>query len=58
MSLPDTLPKVPEQPIPFQGLINPSPLDIRLLGTLPGYHNDIDEKKSEVNIRQPNIDNV
>ena len=37
MPLPDAIPKVPDQPIPFQGLINPRPLDIRLLGTLPGY---------------------
>ena len=54
MPLPDTLPKMPDQPIPFQGLINPRPLDIRLLGTLPGYDNDIDyEKQPEVTIRQP-----
>ena len=32
MPLPDAIPKVPNQPIPFQGLINPRPLDIRLLG--------------------------
>ena len=52
--LPATIPKVPDQPIPYQGLINPRPLDIRLLGTLPGYDNDIgDEKQPEVSIRQP-----
>ena len=45
MPLPDTLPRVPDQPIPYQGLINPRPLDIRLLGTLPGYHNDINDEK-------------
>ena len=54
MPLPDTLPKVPNQPVPYQGLINPRPLDIRLLGTLPGYDNDIeDEKQPEVSITQP-----
>ena len=26
MPLPDTLPKVPDQPVPYQGLINPRPL--------------------------------
>ena len=45
MSLPYTLPKGTDQPIPYQGLINPRPLDIRLLGTLPGYDNDIDDEK-------------
>ena len=44
MPLPDTLPKVPDQPVPFQGLVNPRPLDVRLPGTLPGYDNDIDDK--------------
>ena len=55
MPLPDAIPKVPDQPIPFQGLINPRPLDIRLLGTLPGYdENDKDDKNQpEVSIRQP-----
>ena len=54
MPLPDAIPKVPDQPIPFQGLINPRPLDIRLLGTLPGYDDDIDNKNQpEVTIRQP-----
>ena len=54
MSLPATIPKVPNQPILYQGLINSRPLDIRLLGTLPGYDNDIDdEKKQEVSIKQP-----
>ena len=55
MPLPATLPKVPDQPVPFQGLVNPRPLDIRLLGTLPGYDNDIDDvnKQPEVIIRQP-----
>ena len=47
-------PKVPDQPIPYQGLIIPRPLDIRLPGTLPGYDNDIDdENQPEVSIRQP-----
>ena len=54
MPLPDTMPKVPDQPVPFQGLINPRPLDITLLGTLPHNDNDIDnEKQLEVTIRQP-----
>ena len=54
MPLPDTIPKVPYQPIAYQGLINARSLDIRLLGTLPGYDNDIDDKKQpEVSIRQP-----
>ena len=54
MPLSDMLPKVPDQPIPYWGLINPRPLDIRLLGTLPGYDNHIDdEKKPEVSIGQP-----
>ena len=44
MPLPDTIPKVPDQPIPYQDLINPRPLDIRLLGILPGYDNDIDDE--------------
>ena len=36
-------------------MINLTPLDIRLLGTLPGYDNDIDdEKQPGVSIRQPN----
>ena len=42
MPFPDTLPKVSNQPFPYQGLIKPSPLDIRLLCTLPGYDNGID----------------
>ena len=54
MPLHDAIPKVPDQPIPFQGLIIPRPLDIRLLGTLPGYDDDIDDKiQPEVSIRQP-----
>ena len=54
MPLPDAIPKVPAQPIPFQGLINPRHLDIRLLGTLPGYDDDDDDKNQpEVSIRQP-----
>ena len=56
MPLPDARPKVPNQPIPFQGLINPRPLDIRLLGTLPGYDDDDDKNdknQPEVSIRQP-----
>ena len=42
---PDRLPKVPDQPVPFQGLINSRPLGIRLPVTLPRYDNDIDDKK-------------
>ena len=54
MPLPHTLPEVPDQPVPFQGVVNLRFLDIRLLGTLPGYDNDIDdEKQPEVSIRQP-----
>ena len=48
MSFPDAIPKVPDQPIPFQGLINLRPLDIRLLGTFPGYdEDDKDDKISQ-----------
>ena len=54
MPLCDTLPKVLDQPTPYQGLINPRPLDIRLLGTLPSYENDIDDDKQPgASIRQP-----
>ena len=54
MPLPDVIPKLPDQPISFQGLINPRPLDIRLLGTLPGYDDGKDDKNQpEVSIRQP-----
>ena len=54
MPLPDAIHKVLDQPIPYQGLINPRPLDIRLLGTLPGYDDDKDDKNQpEVSIRQP-----
>ena len=54
MPWPDIIPKVPDQPIPYQGLINPRSLDIRLLGTLPGYDKDINDKNQpEVSIRQP-----
>ena len=54
MPLPDTILKVPDQPIPYQGLINPRPLDIRLLGTLTSYYNNIDDSNQpEVSIRQP-----
>ena len=53
MPLSETLPKVPDQSVHFQAFINPRPHDIRLLGTLPGYDNDIDdEKQPEVSIRQ------
>ena len=45
MPLPNTLPKVPDQPVPYQSLINPRYLDIRLLDTLPGIDNDIDDEK-------------
>ena len=47
LPLPDTLPKVPDQPVPFQGIVNPKPLDIRLFGTLPGYGNDIDNENNQ-----------
>ena len=47
MPLPDMLPKVPDQPVPYQGLINPRPLDIRLLSILPGYDNDIDNENNQ-----------
>ena len=51
MPLPDTLPKEPNQPDPFQGLINPRPFYIMLLGTLPSYDKDTDdEKEPEVTI--------
>ena len=59
MPLADAIPKIPDQPIPFQGLINPRCLDIRLLGTLPGYDDDDDDdddddkNQPEVSIRQP-----
>ena len=55
MPLPDKIPKVPDQPIPFQHLINPRPLDIRLLGTLPGYDEGgkDDKNQPKVSIRQP-----
>ena len=54
MSLADAIPKVPDQPFPFQGLINPKSLYIRLLGTLPGYDDDTEDKNQpEVSIRQP-----
>ena len=47
MPLPDAILKVPDQPIPFQDLINPRPLEIRLLGTLPGYDDDQGYKMSQ-----------
>ena len=54
MPLPDAITKVPDQPIPFQGLINPRPLDIRLLGALPDYDDDKEDiNQPEVSIRQP-----
>ena len=54
MALPDPIPRVPDQGVPFLGLVNPIPLDIRLLVTLPGYNNGIDDiKQPEVTIRQP-----
>ena len=34
MPLSDTIPKIPDQPIPYEGLINQRFLGIRLLGTL------------------------
>ena len=48
MPLTATIPKVHDQPIPYQGLINPRLLDIGLLGTLPGCDNDIDDEKQPV----------
>ena len=52
--LPDPVSRVQHQLVPFQGLVNPRPLDIRLLGTLPGYDNDTDDiKQPEVTVRQP-----
>ena len=56
MPRPVPLPDVPDKPVPFQGLINPRPLDIRLLGTLSAYDKSIDDKKQpEVSIRQPDM---
>ena len=56
MPLSDGTPKIPNQPIPFLDLINPRPLNIRLLGTLPGYDDDKDDKNQpEVSIRQDNV---
>ena len=53
MPLSATFCKVPDQPVSFQGLVNPRPLDIRLIGILPGYDNDIDDvKHPEVTIKQ------
>ena len=51
MPLPDAIPRVPDQPIPFEGLINPRPLDIRLLGTLPGYDDKDDKNDNEKMIK-------
>ena len=48
IALPVTVPKVPDQTIPFQGLVNPRPLDKKLLGTLPGYDNDICDVKQPI----------
>ena len=45
MPMADSVPRVPNQPVPFQGLVNPGSLDIRLIGTLPGYDTDIDDVK-------------
>ena len=54
MPLPDLVPRVPDQPFPFHRLVNPRSFDIRLLGTLAGYDNAIDDiKQSEVTIQQP-----
>ena len=53
--LPDVIPKVPHQPIPFQGLINPRPLDIRLLGTLPGYDDDGKDDKNQPEVSLDNL---
>ena len=55
MPLLDSVPGVPGQPFSFQGLVNQSSLNIRLLGTSLGYDNDIDDiKKPAVTMRQPN----
>ena len=53
MSLPHAIPRVPDQPIPSQGLINPRSLDVRLLSILPGYDDKDDKIQPEVSIRQP-----
>ena len=42
---PMPLPKIPDKPVSFQSLINPRPCGIRLLCTVPGYDNDIDDEK-------------
>ena len=41
MPLPDLVSRVPDQPVSFQRLVNPSPLEIGLLNTLPGFDDDI-----------------
>ena len=54
MPLPDPLPRVLDQSVPFQGLVNPRPLERRLIGTLPGYGNIIDDiKQPKVTVRHP-----
>ena len=54
MPLQETLPTVPDQTVPFQGLVYLRPLDIKILGTVPGYDNNIDNaKQPKVMFRQP-----
>ena len=56
MPLPHKVPKIPYQQFPFEGLVNPRPLDITLPGTLPGYDTDInDTNLPEVTIRHDEI---
>ena len=49
MPLPDPLPRLPDQPVSVQGLVNSRPLDISLLGPVPDYDNDMDD------IKQPEV---
>ena len=41
MPLPYPMPILPDQSVSFQGLVNPRLLDMRSLGTSPGYDDDI-----------------
>ena len=45
LPLPDPVPRVPDQPVLFQVLVNPRPLDITLLSTLLGSHDHKDDTK-------------
>ena len=45
----DPMPKVLNQPVPFQGFVNLRPPHVRLHGTLHGYNDDID------NMRHPEV---